>query len=238
MTSALKNRLVGTIIVVALMVIFVPEFLDGKKQTNKQRFVDVPKVNKVATIEQRPTIDKTEIDKALNTEPELSNEVALDANSEAPDQAQPPAEDSVASNENHEQEAELATPAETNQAQTPPEESQSQLNAEDIDRELEPETPSESEQNEQEDTVVSSPAGWVVQLGSFKYQKNVQQLVDELTNAGYIVYTRPIETSAGTLTKVFVGPELDKRKLEDSLSHLQEITKLKGQITPFVVSAN
>ncbi|SVD48907.1 uncharacterized protein METZ01_LOCUS401761, partial [marine metagenome] len=41
-TSALKNRLVGTIIVVALAVIFLPDFLDGKKQTNREPFVSVP----------------------------------------------------------------------------------------------------------------------------------------------------------------------------------------------------
>jgi DedD protein len=36
---------------------------------------------------------------------------------------------------------------------------------------------------------------------------------------------------------VFVGPELDENKLELALPHLTEITKLKGKITAFEVSA-
>ncbi|MGK0372887.1 MAG: DedD protein, partial [Glaciecola sp.] len=80
-------------------------------------------------------------------------------------------------------------------------------------------------------------SGWVVQLGSFKHQKNVKELLKTLTDAGYRAYSRPVMTSVGELTKVFVGPELDKEKLELALPHLQEITKLKGKITAFEVSA-
>jgi DedD protein len=44
-------------------------------------------------------------------------------------------------------------------------------------------------------------------------------------------------TSVGELTKVFVGPELDREKLELALPHLKKITNLKGKITAFEVSA-
>ena len=44
MTSALKNRLVGTVIVVALVVIFLPNFLDGKKEKNALNFEPVPSI--------------------------------------------------------------------------------------------------------------------------------------------------------------------------------------------------
>jgi DedD protein len=36
---------------------------------------------------------------------------------------------------------------------------------------------------------------------------------------------------------VFVGPELERKRLEQALPHLQELTKLKGKITAFEVSA-
>lgn len=42
MTPALHNRLVGTVILVALAVIFLPDFLDRKKETNQDEFVSVP----------------------------------------------------------------------------------------------------------------------------------------------------------------------------------------------------
>jgi DedD protein len=90
-------------------------------------------------------------------------------------------------------------------------------------------------------TVVEAPklseegTGWVIQLGSFKHQENVKQLLEKLENAGYRAFSRPIQTSAGPLTKVFVGPDLDKNKLTGALSHLQEVSGLKGKVTRFTV---
>ena len=52
MTPALHNRLVGTVILVALAVIFLPDFLDRKKETNQDEFVSVP-----ATPAKKPIVD-------------------------------------------------------------------------------------------------------------------------------------------------------------------------------------
>ena len=84
MSSALKNRLVGTIIIVALAVIFLPDFLDGKKQTNRDPFVSIPAnppkkpivepeafpTNRVANAAQRPVEleDDVPVDDMLTTE--------------------------------------------------------------------------------------------------------------------------------------------------------------------------
>jgi DedD protein len=78
-------------------------------------------------------------------------------------------------------------------------------------------------------------AGWVVQLGSFRHQKNVQELLNRLDKAGYRAFSRPVKTNSGTLTKVFVGPDLQKANLENALSHLKELTQLQGRVTPFTV---
>jgi DedD protein len=78
-------------------------------------------------------------------------------------------------------------------------------------------------------------AGWVVQLGSFGNQKNVNELLQKLEKAGYRSFSRKVQTSAGRLTKVFVGPELDKEKLDLALPHLKETTGLTGKITTFDV---
>ena len=43
MSNALQNRLVGTVILVAVTVIFLPDYLDGKKQTSTEVFVDFPR---------------------------------------------------------------------------------------------------------------------------------------------------------------------------------------------------
>ena len=43
MSSNFQNRLVGTLVVVALAVIFLPDLLDGKKQYAKETFPVIPK---------------------------------------------------------------------------------------------------------------------------------------------------------------------------------------------------
>ena len=97
----------------------------------------------------------------------------------------------------------------------------------DLARQTVVEAPEESEQNN----------SWVIQLGSFRHQKNVKQLLDKLENAGYRAFSRPIETSSGPLTKVFVGPNLNKRELDGALSHLQDLTGLRGKVTRFSVNS-
>ena len=99
----------------------------------------------------------------------------------------------------------------------------------------------EEEDNLASQTVVNTKsaadddAGWVIQLGSFRHEKNVKALLTKLEKAGYRAFSRKIQTSSGPLNKVFVGPDLDKKKLESALPHLKELTSLKGKVTTFKV---
>ncbi len=77
MTSALKNRLVGTIIVVALAVIFLPDFLDGKKQTNRGLFVSVPTNPPVKPIVEPEPFPSERVAKAAIQAVEIEDEVAV-----------------------------------------------------------------------------------------------------------------------------------------------------------------
>jgi len=197
-TSALKNRLVGTIIVVALAVIFLPDFLDGKKQTNREPFVSVPINPPVKPIVEPEPFPSERVAKAAIQAVEIEDEVAVD--------------DSLALNESSE-------PL-TNEVQEKPE----------LEDELASQTIVDAS-NEQSD----DDAGWVIQLGSFRHEKNVKALLDKLEKAGYRAFSRKIQTSSGPLNKVFVGPDLDKKALESALPHLNELTNLKGKVTTFKV---
>lgn len=75
---------------------------------------------------------------------------------------------------------------------------------------------------------------WILQLGSFKHKGNVDALEKRLKKAGFKVFIRPIETKSGVLSKVFVGPELDRKDLEEARKTLKELTGLNGTITKFV----
>ncbi|MDA7792921.1 SPOR domain-containing protein [Glaciecola sp.] len=207
MNSALQNRLVGTVIIVALAVIFLPDLLDGKKQTKQDIQVSIPKVPEVLSMRQPSEVDI----EALNQQAQITASIELET-----------AVDDEPSTELESSRPTMRIPT-TNNAS-------SELN-------MQPQNPNASLAN-QTQILIADPqdsAGWVVQLGSFRHQKNVRELIDILEKAGYRTFSRPVQTPSGELTKVFVGPEIEQEKLKMALPHLNEITKLKGRLTPFTI---
>ena len=203
MTSALKNRLVGTIIVVALAVIFLPDFLDGKKQTNREPFVSVPANPPKKPIVEPEPFPSERVAKAAVPAVEIEDETAID-------------DEPMVSSRDEDSGASVT--------QAPNEkvfEEQDNLASQTV--------------IDNKGAAADDDAGWVIQLGSFRHEKNVKALLAKLERAGYRAFSRKIQTSSGPLNKVFVGPDLDKNKLESALPHLKELTSLKGKVTTFKV---
>ena len=73
----------------------------------------------------------------------------------------------------------------------------------------------------------------MIQLGSFRHQNNVDELVNKLKKEGYTAFTKPIKTKSGNLTKVFIGPELIKSSLEEKLPALKKLTNVQGKVARF-----
>ncbi|RUM30742.1 MAG: SPOR domain-containing protein [Alteromonas sp.] len=206
MTSALKNRLVGTIIVVALAVIFLPDFLDGKKQTNREPFVSVPANPPKKPIVEPESFPSERVAKAAVPAVEIEEETALDDE---------PVSSGAVDNGTSDEATVAKVPA---------------VKAFEEEDKLASQTVVDTKSDAADDD-----AGWVIQLGSFRHEKNVKALLAKLEKAGYRAFSRKIQTSSGPLNKVFVGPDLDKKKLESALPHLKELTKLKGKVTTFKV---
>jgi len=211
--TALQNRLVGTILVVALAVIFLPDLLDGQKQVQQDIQINILKP---------PAPLATHSLREVNIE-NIKQQAALPVVVEdiiADDTDVVSVSDTGIGTDTDTQ---VTPEIDTAVATSPPENSKTNLTAS-----LENQT-----QRLQADPQES--AGWVIQLGSFRHQKNVRELFDILEKAGYRTFSRPVETPSGMLTKVFVGPEIDQEKLKAALPHLNEITKLKGRLTPFTI---
>ncbi|PCK33273.1 SPOR domain-containing protein [Pseudoalteromonas piscicida] len=81
-----------------------------------------------------------------------------------------------------------------------------------------------------------SQMAYVIQLGSFSHKSNVDALTKKLADNGFKTFTKPVKTPNGTLTKVFVGPDLNKAELEAKLPELKKLTKLNGRLTQFEVT--
>lgn len=66
------------------------------------------------------------------------------------------------------------------------------------------------------------PKGWVLQVASFKSVEHAKGLRDKLIAADFTSYVRSVNTSKGEMTRVFVGPTIDK---EDLLAQKERVEK-------------
>lgn len=218
MSSALQNRLVGTAIVVAIAVIFLPDLLDGKQESKVNLFVELPKKPTMRVVKSPAPFDTDKVKEAATRKVEVISELAIDGNQTV---SLP---------------LEVKLESQTADVQVP-DVYQAKKSVTEISESVMVKTSSLEKQTVVEldaDRLLAS-AGWVVQLGSFRHKKNVKELLKLLEKAGYRAFSRPVKTNSGILTKVFVGPDLQKSDLENTLSHLKEITNLKGRVTPFTV---
>ena len=208
MSTPFQNRLVGSIIVAAAVIIFLPDVLDGEKESYQADFEAIPKApefqSKTGKAQNFPE-DKL---KEIPTE-ELSEEVALD--------------------ESDEQQVEIvSTKIQSDKVKVNTLSRDEQTSAEQIINE---QASTSVTQTLPEKSVMGE--AWVIHLGSFKHKKNVDELMKKLKNNGYTAFTKPIKTKNGTLTKVIVGPELIKSELTKKIPALKDLTKVQGKIAKY-----
>ncbi|MDP2634980.1 MULTISPECIES: SPOR domain-containing protein [unclassified Pseudoalteromonas] len=219
MNSGFINRLVGTSIVVIAAIIFIPNILDGEKVHYQEGFKAIPERPEFKTIDLQETID----DSFANAEQpkmqvveDISNDDALLSDNKAdkaPEVITAEPEFVTATTDSNGQVNTHSTPAINTQKQI----------------EQAPEPVRQPEEN-------LTKMAYVIQLGSFSHAANVKSLQAKLKANGFKTFTRPVKTPNGTLTKVFVGPSLDKAQLQSKLPELKELTKLNGKVTQFEVT--
>lgn len=66
------------------------------------------------------------------------------------------------------------------------------------------------------------PNSWVLQTGSFRFEKHAEQFRDTLIKEGYSAYTRTAVTDKGKMTRVYVGPKLDKNLLLEQKGQIEK----------------
>lgn len=76
-------------------------------------------------------------------------------------------------------------------------------------------------------------SAWTIQLGAFQNAENINTLLTQLRVAGFQAHTVPQEITDGVLTRVFVGPDVSKKRLKEQLPRLKKLTQLEGKILPF-----
>jgi DedD protein len=231
LSTPFQNRLVGTIIVTAAIVIFLPGILDGEKKSYQSDFDNIPTTpvftGKLSEDKfpdaLRPKSDTKELSKDTPQDNELlaefTEESSKSDNLNKESTLNETSSNTIVANQNEVEDINTTSLAAT-------EKKAGAIKNMKISQ-PEPKLASNSQILPERGQVNEA---WVIQLGSFQNQKNVDQLIFKLKQNGYVVFTKPIQTQKGTLTKVFVGPELIKSSISKKIPHLKLITGVQGKV--------
>jgi DedD protein len=175
MASKFQSRLVGTVILVAVGIIVLPDLLDGEKQHYQEEVASIPiKPELDSEMEVFELLDPVEEQIAL---PDSPIEVVIEGEESSLDAEQPLPT------------AVVAVP----------------------------------EKNDYQDSA------WIIQLMALKNAENAETLVKDLQKRGYQAHTK----KENEFTRVIIGPDVSKSKLEQQLVELQKITGSNGRLLKF-----
>ena len=223
MASKFQNRLVGTIVLVALGVIILPGLLDGQKKHYQDEFAAIPLVPKPG--------DRDEPDMLPAATQALPSQPPEGAAEEvrAGDAAAPSLDPSRIPVNNNSfdvvQEPVVAPKPQPKPQPKPVEKPQPQPQQQQVAAQTPPPNP-------QQQAEIPAPTGkaYVVQLGALKNADKVNEIVGKLRASGFKVYTSPSTPVQGKITRILVGPDTSKDKLKGQLGELKQLSGLSGVV--------
>ena len=223
MASKFQNRLVGTIVLVALGVIILPGLLDGQKKHYQDEFAAIPLVPKPG--------DRDEPDMLPAATQALPSQPPEGAAEEvrAGDAAAPSLDPSRIPVNNNSfdvvQEPVVAPKPQPKPQPKPVEKPQPQPQQQQVVAQTPPPKP-------QQQAEILAPTGkaYVVQLGALKNADKVNEIVGKLRASGFKVYTSPSTPVQGKITRILVGPDTSKDKLKGQLGELKQLSGLSGVV--------
>lgn len=236
MSSQFQNRLVGTIVLVALGVIFLPDLLDGKKDKVQEEFAEIPlrpesrvvnapeesfAVEELAPLDLGESREATgQADTSAGQDESLKQ---VQANEDKPQTVA--AENASKPDSRSETKTEAKTEAKVDSK--PP------AGAAETKPAPKPVVKAEPKSETKSEPKAAQQAAWTLQLGAFSNAANVDALVKKLRKAGFKAYTLPAKPVDGSLTKVFVGPDVSQAKVERLKVEVKALTKLDGKVLSY-----
>ena len=202
MERSLKERIIGAIVLVAVVVLVVPVFLDGPPGDGEiiSERVLLPGQSEDKT--QTVVLDRD------REEPVPSQQTAKATPTPEPvAAAEPPS--AIATSSEPAGEPETAVTALATKAQPAAEEP----------------APTAVQ------TTSSATGMWAVQLGSFSSQENAERLAADLRKQGFAAFLSQLSTSAGQLHRVRIGPQKDRESAEAMAARLAKAGH-KGTVLP------
>lgn len=223
MDKALKQRMVGAVVLIALGVIFIPMLLDGGSGENGERSVEleIPAAPDREYRSRRLPLGESggsdsgesrgEVERPAESRPDTS-----DGTGEVP---QPEPADGDGTRDE---------PAEPEDGDISPGETAGDDGSGDASPEPEPEPEPASAGSGDGDAGEQSLVNWFVQVGSFSQESNAVELRDRLRNAGYAAFVESSTVEGKTTHRVRIGPEMDRSRAESKRDEIRSEFDLKG----------
>lgn len=197
MASKFQSRLIGTVILVAIGVIVLPDVFDGQKEHYKEEFAAIPI---------KPTDDASQASTSQDVKKPVELDIALPEEPVTVTVDEAPKSEPVKS---------VTVQAESKAKPQP---------------EVKPQPkPVVNKPASVRDKNQYSDSAWIIQLVALSNKDNAQKLVADLQKRGFQAHLK----QDGKLSRVIVGPDVSKEKMEQQIDKLQEITGLEGQLQTF-----
>ena len=210
MDRALKERIIGAIVLVAVVVLVVPVFLDGPPDEG-------------GIVSERISLPGQDSDgnRTVVLDRDRSEPVPGGA---APVTRQPAAAPAVspAPSRATQEEPAAAEAQQVVDTRPPP--------ADPVAEQPEPAADASARQPTESGTR-SSTGMWAVQLGSFSNEANAERLAADLRQKGFAAFLSKLSTGNGELHRVRVGPQRDRESAETMLARLERAGQ-SGQVVP------
>ncbi|MGL5389269.1 MAG: cell division protein DedD [Serratia sp. (in: enterobacteria)] len=245
MASKFQNRLVGTVILVALGVIILPGLLDGKKKHYEDEFAAIPLVPKPGDAHEidvippanqaLPSVPPEGAGALVEQQQAAAEASAQQAANQTTQPRQQPAVVAPPPIETKPVQQVKPKPVETKPVEVKPVEVKPKPVSPPPRVEPKPEVKPEPKPETKPAVEEKAPAGqaYVVQLGALKNAAKVNEIVASLRLSGHRAYTVPSTPVQGEITRIYVGPDASKQKLQASLPELNGISGLSGQVKAY-----
>lgn len=249
----------GTVILVALVVIFLPDLMDGNKLEQKEEaFAKIPlrpelepakpalQVSAASTLpadhlasqQQASAATQWQVEEIGDTVTLAANQAAAAAQAQPATQAaakpepKPVPKPEVVAKKPVEQPKPKPVPPKPVEVKKPVESKPQAGQIKSMDDLI------ASKMTTQAATpapVAAAPAqgSWILQLGAFKNADSVNALVGKLRAAGYSAQTSPRTPVQGQINRVFIGPDVSKAKLQGMQSRISQMTGLSGSVVAY-----
>ncbi len=214
MERALKERIVGAIVLVTVIVLVVPVFLDGPP-TDEVISERVPLPGQEEQAMQTVVLDR---DRDEPVPAPVAATPSADAADDEPEQPSVERDETPAA-------AEDTAVAEVPEQEPPPPIAEPSEEPVVLDEQIREEAPVEIA------SATSTTGMWAVQIGSFSSQENAENLAADLRRQGFAAFLSQHSGASGPLHRVRVGPQRDREEAEAMAARLSSAGH-GGQVVP------